>query len=195
MGLFAFFFGYRIIGWLAALEGLSIFAIVYFDVVQGMLVRWAGVGFLGTCTPDGTWVEVGWGGADGTCCYADVTLMEHIAALPVGMLLPYVNIGLMLRRWCDVAHTLHIHLLIDFVSYMLVVYPLVTPHWFLIIIKTAIVSESADGDHLELLRVALCWHRNSPWISVNGLPIRVQSKWAMWIVNSNTIHHLWIVHL
>jgi len=36
---------------------------------------------------------LGWGGADGTCCYADVTLMEHIATLPVRMLLPYVNIG------------------------------------------------------------------------------------------------------
>ena len=75
------------IGWLAALKGLSIFAIVCFDNVQGMLVRWVGVGwaslalarhhdgtwggvglitFLGTCTP--TWCYVrdgmGWGGAN-----------------------------------------------------------------------------------------------------------------------------------
>ena len=28
-------------------------------------------------------LEMGWGGvgADGTCCYADVTLMEHVASL------------------------------------------------------------------------------------------------------------------
>ena len=83
------------IGWLAALKGLSIFAIVCFDNVQGMLVRWVGVGwaslalarhhdgtwggvglitFLGTCAPTWCYVRdgVGWGGVGlttfpGTC--------------------------------------------------------------------------------------------------------------------------------
>jgi hypothetical protein len=61
VGLFVFFFGYRPT---RRLEGLSIFAIVYFDVVQGMLVRWAGVGWGSLAFAhqhDGT-LEMGWGG-------------------------------------------------------------------------------------------------------------------------------------
>ena len=55
---------------------------------------WGGVGlvtFLSTCTP--TWCYVGdgmgWGGADGTCRYADVTLMEHVATLAHVVTIPW----------------------------------------------------------------------------------------------------------
>ena len=60
-GTICVFFGYRPT---RRLEGLSIFAIVYFDVVQGMLVRWAGVGWGSLAFAhqhDGT-LEMGWGG-------------------------------------------------------------------------------------------------------------------------------------
>ena len=58
---------------------LRLYTIVYLDVVQGMLVRWGGVGWGGV-----GWGGVGWGGAHVVNIREhrfDVTLMEHVATL------------------------------------------------------------------------------------------------------------------
>ena len=81
-------YGCLAIGWLAASEGLSFFAVVCLDVVQGMFGSWYG--------------GVGWGGANNVPWHLHLVLRSENMLLCLQMLLMYANISFMAcyRRCC-----------------------------------------------------------------------------------------------